>query len=373
MAIALKHTNLDAIVDAYQRDGIVVLSDVDPGPLDTLTQMLSDCSGLTAERIEAAGRGHDDIEVTAEMRQNLARGLMTPELMATCHETFGDVLVRLIGPIVHTSQTFHYQIKKRSESDVVRHGHSGDGREVRALYGIHNELTAARVLTTPSALVCWVPLNDYEGDALYFYPGSHRRGLLVNGWLPRHEDLEGSDRVGPVMKYRPKRGQIVLFHFLLMHGSGAPSATDRYEDGYDPVRISCDLRFFPFCGVLDSSATSLRPDPIGWIHNRMGELSDDLLLAPLYETLAYCGLPIEWPHLPAYSPAFWAQFIEGLLVHDESRMDAAVENLVNTEAGFDPVTSYQERFRAARLCRQPYESIRESVPEAEPVLSSLAR
>ena len=169
MAIPLNDGNLDEIVTAFQDAGIVILSDVDPGPLDMLTRMLSERSGLTPEQIQSAG--HDgNVDITPEMRQRLTRGFMTPELMSTLYDTFGDLVVRLIGPIVHASQDFHYQVKRKSESGVILKGRSSDSKEVQALYGIHNELTAARVVTTPSAMVCWVPLNDYDGTAIYFSP-----------------------------------------------------------------------------------------------------------------------------------------------------------------------------------------------------------
>ncbi len=371
MAIPLNDGNLDEIVTAFQDAGIVILSDVDPGPLDMLTRMLSERSGLTPEQIQSAG--HDgNVDITPEMRQRLTRGFMTPELMSTLYDTFGDLVVRLIGPIVHASQDFHYQVKRKSESGVILKGRSSDSKEVQALYGIHNELTAARVVTTPSAMVCWVPLNDYDGTAIYFYPGTHRVGLLTSRWLPRHQDLEDVDKWGPVVEYRPQRGEVVLFHFLLMHGSGAPSDAGDFDGPHDPVRISCDLRFFPFCGVLDSSATCLRPDPVEWIRARVSEVSDDLLLAPLFETLAYLGLPIDWPELPELSSAYWAQFIEGLVGGDEAQRIEAISRLVNTEIGYDPVEAYHERFRAAQLCEQPYRSIRDSVPEAGPLLHALA-
>jgi ectoine hydroxylase-related dioxygenase (phytanoyl-CoA dioxygenase family) len=364
MYFKLDEKNLDEIVAAFQRDGVVVLTDVDPRPLNILTRMFSEQSGLTPEQIQVAGQS-GGVEITPEVRRRLARGYMTPELRDSCLEVFGDLLVRLIGPLVHTSKTFHYQMKPRSQTDVILRGYHGDGREVEALYGIHNEFTAARVLTSPSAVVCWVALNSFDGKALYFYPGSHRLGLLANRWLPRHDRAEGIERVGEVVEYQPERGQVLIFNFLLLHGSGAAFETPP-SSGPDPTRISCDLRFFPFCGILDSEASCMRPNPIDWIRERAAGLTDDLLLAPLYETLAYLGQPVQWSALPRYSVAHWARFVEGLVKGDENLRKQAIEALVNTEQGFDPVEEYHQRFAAAKLCPRPYESIKEVVPEAEP-------
>lgn len=362
MHFKLEEKNLDDIVTTYQRDGVVVLIDVDPAPLNVLTSMLSKQSGLSPEQIEAAGRFGGG-EIAPEVRRRLARGYMTPELRDSCLEVFGDLLVRLIGPLVHTSKTFHYQLKPRSQNDVILRGYHGDGREVEALYGIHNEFTAARVLTSPSAVVCWMPLNTFDGKALYFYPGSHRLGLLANRWLPRHELAEGIERVGEVVEYQPERGQALIFNFLLLHGSGSAFPTSS-SGGPEPTRISCDLRFFPFCGILDSEVSCLRPHPIEWVRERVAGLTDDLLLAPLFETLAYLEEPVEWPPLPRYSVAHWSRFVEGLIKGDQGLRTRAIEALVNTEQGFDPVGVYQQRFAAAELRSRPYASIERQLPKA---------
>ncbi len=370
MPHALTPENYDAIVADFQRDGVVVLTDVDPRPLEILTRMLAEQSGLDTATIRAAG--HDaGVEIGADVRQRIARGHMTSELRETSHAVFGDLLTRLIGPLIHTSQTFHYQLKPRDQRDVILQGYSGDGREVQALYGIHNEFTAARVLTSPSAVVCWIPLNTFDGKALYFYPGSHRLGMVANRWLPRHDACEGIERVGPVVEYQPKLGEVVIFNFLLLHGSGAAVQGEPMQ-GPQPTRISCDLRFFPFSGVLDSEASALRPDPIGWINAHLPTLTDDLLLAPLYEVLAYMGQPIDWPTLPKHSVAHWARFVEGLVSGDTAQRYDAIAQLANTDIGFDPLQSYLDRFAGAALTQRPYESIRGVVPQAEAMLSSLA-
>lgn len=362
--------NLDQIVAGFQRDGVVVLTDVDQGPLDILTRMLSEQTGLSGEQIRAAGQD-GSVEVTAEMRQKLARGIVTPELRDASLAVFGDLLTSLIGPIIHSSQTFHYQLKPRAQRETILSGAHADGREVQALYGIHNEFTAARVLTSPSAVVCWIPLNTFDGKALYFYPGTHRLGLLANRWLPRHDQCEGIERVGRVVEYTPKLGEVVIFNFLVFHGSGS-AVLGEPQDGPQPTRISCDLRFFPFMGILDSKAQLMRPDPVGWMRDRIAGTTDDLLQGPLFEGLAYLGESIDWPSLPQHSVAHWARFVEGLMKGDEALKRDAVSGLVNTTVGFDPLDSYLERFAPAALCRTPYESVADALPQAARILERLA-
>lgn len=369
MYYPLTSANLDAIVAGFQRDGVVVLTDVDRGPLDVLTRMLSEQSGLAVEQIRAAGQD-GGIEIGDDVRAKLARGSMTPELRDASHAVFGGLLQRLIGPIVHTSQTFHYQLKERSQQDVILHGYHGDGREVQSLYGIHNEFTAARVVTSPSAVVCWVPLNTFDGKALYFYPGTHRLGMLANRWLPRHDQCEGIERVGPVVEYQPRLGEVVIFNFLVLHGSGAALPTT-YPSGPQPTRISCDLRFFPFMGLLDSEAALLRPDPVPWMHEQVRGLSDDLLRAPLWESLAYLGEPIDWPALPEHSVAHWGRFVQGLVTGDAALRDDAIRHLANTTVGFDTIEPYLERFAPVGLVRTPYASIAAQVPQAARMLAAL--
>ena len=362
MSISLNESNLDEIVAAFRRDGFVILKDVDTRPAEILTGMLSDLVGLTEEEIVEAGEPDARLEITPEMRRKLARTDVSDELRDAAHAALAEVLTRLLGPVVHTSRDFHYQLKPRSTSQIVLKGYGGEGQEVQALYGTHNEFTAARVITSPSAIVCWIPLNTYDAPALHLYPGSHRLGLLANRWLSRQVD--DVDRIGPAIEYRPRRGEVVIFHFLTMHGSGAATDDPLPESAGDPVRISCDLRFFPFCGVLDSPARALAEDPLGWIRERMSELSDDLLLAPLLEDLAYWDQPIDWPDLPDGSTAHWARFIQGLVKGDEEQRRDAIERLVNEEVGFDPVSAYHERFAAATFADRPYETIRDVVPEA---------
>ncbi|MFN0181905.1 MAG: hypothetical protein ACKVZ0_24145 [Gemmatimonadales bacterium] len=108
-----------------------------------------------------------------------------------------------------------------------------------------------------------------------------------------------------------------------------------------------------------------------WTRQQAASIGDDLLLAPLYETLAYFGQPIEWPQLPRHSAAHWARFVEALVRGDEAGKAAAIRGLVNTEVGFDRLEGYLERFASAALCRRPYESVAADIAEARGVLQGI--
>ena len=202
----------------------------------------------------------------------------------------GDFLILMLGPLIHVSQTFHPQVKSRPRKYILS-GYSGDGLEVEALYGFHQDFTAGRVTTSPSAVVCWIPLNDCDENCLRLYPGSHSLGFVTNKWLPR--DVSGLDRVGPYVDIQARDGETLLFNFLMLHGGSRPGPK---------LRMSCDIRFFPFCGVLDSPVNVLSKGPVAWIHERLSTVEDETIVAPLRETLAYLGESLAWPTLrPALS------------------------------------------------------------------------
>src|SRR5207237_10929992 len=124
---------------------------------------------------------------------------------------------------------------------------------------------------------------------------------LANRWL--RPDEAGVERLGDSVEVFAREGHVLLFNFLVLHGTTRPGPA---------TRISCDARFFPFCGILDSEATALTPQPLEWIRTRLKERLGDTLDGPLYETLAYLGEPIDWPRLGPQSVLNWARFIEGL-------------------------------------------------------------
>ena len=283
----------------------------------------------------------------------MARPEVTPALRDLCLEVFGDLVVRLLGPVLQVSQSFHPQVKGPATNQTILHGYSDDGKEVEASYGLHMDFTAARIVTSPSAMVCWIPLNTCKQNTLRLYPRCHRLGLITNRWLPL--DIEGLERIGPPIDIQATEGEALLFNFMMLHGASNPSPV---------ARISCDLRFFPFIGILDNAPLSLRPDPVAWVRERISQVSDEKLLAPMYEALAYWGLPIDWPIVPRHSSLHWARVIDALVNQKPAQRQAAVAQWVNEEVGFDPVGAYQERFAQLKLAERPYAAVHQVVPES---------
>ena len=89
MYYPLSSATLDSIVAGFQRDGVVVLTDVDSGPLDILTRMLAEQSGLSTSEIRAAGRD-GGVDISSDVRAKLARGYMTPELRESLAQDLCD-------------------------------------------------------------------------------------------------------------------------------------------------------------------------------------------------------------------------------------------------------------------------------------------
>jgi hypothetical protein len=344
MYFPLRQQQFPAIVDFYSRHGFVVLTDVDPKLAAAFRHVVGETTGLTDEQIRRAGRG-EEVAISSDARAKLARPEMTPELRNLLFATLGDLVVELLGPFIHVSNSYHPQIK-RTQSTYILKGYSGDGLEVEAPYGLHQDFTAARLVTSPSAIVCWIPLNSCEFNALRVYSDTANRGMLTNRWL--RPDEGGVEQLGPSVEVKAEEGQVLLFNFLVMHGTTRPGPA---------TRISCDARFFPLCGILDSEATVLRPDPVAWIRARLREPLTEPLAGPLYEALAYLGETIEWPSVRQHSVLHWARVIEGLVRGDAAQVRDGVAQFVNTQDGFDPAGDYVERFAGLALQPRAYRSV----------------
>jgi len=358
MYYPLKPDNMDSIVSHYAREGFVVLTEVEDAFTDEFTNIVAHKGSLTSQEKDLLGKS-GKIDLSPEQIQALKRIDVTSELSNLCLDVIGDILLKLLGPIIHTSRDFHFQFKKDNERREILKGYSEDGVEIQALYGIHNEFTAARILVSPSGLVCWVPLNTYEGCALNLFPGTHRRGLLTNRWLSKNEI--GRADMGAPVKYYPRRGEIVLFHFMTMHGSG----TSHGQNPVDGIRASCDIRFFPFCGIIDSEPTCLVANPIEWIRERIDQGMDEVLLAPLNETLAFYGERIKSENTRQHSVLSWAEFIRHWLAGNEQEALEAIARLVNTQQGFDTLESYQKRFTQIQLYERPFSTLGIPVPRQD--------
>jgi len=349
MYFQLKPQMFGAITEFYNRHGFVILTDVDPALPAAFRKVLTDTMGLSSQQIRQAGEG-EPMHVSSEARARLARPETTPDLREVLLATLGDLVVELLGPIIHVGNTYHPQIK-RSQSTHILKGYFGDGLEVEAPYGLHQDFTAGRIVTSPNGIVCWIPVNTCEFNALRVFTDTVGRGLLANRWLP--PDEAGVDQLGPSIEVKAQEGQVLLFNFLVMHGTTRPGPA---------TRISCDARFYSFCGILDSEPAVLRPDPVDWIRARLREPRGETLAGPLYETLAYLGESIDWPELHPLSILHWARIIEGVVQGDADEVRGAIAQFVNCERGFDPLAGYVERFSDLALQARPYRSVIPDLP-----------
>lgn len=233
--------NYSDILQHYNDNGFVLLTGVDPQIPTKFREIITNITGLDEARIRAAGQSARELELPIEVRNSLARPPVTPEVQNVLLAVFGDLLTRMLGPVLHVSREFHPQIKRGSPGYILK-GYSGDGLEVEAAYGLHTDFTAGRVTTSPNALALWVPLNTCEKSGLRLYRGSHARGLVTNGWL--RPDTTGLEKIGDYVDIFAEEGQALMFNFSLLHGTAVGSLG---------TRISADVRFFPFCGSLDST------------------------------------------------------------------------------------------------------------------------
>lgn len=347
MHFELRRENFEAILDHYGRQGFVVLTGVNPRIASVFRSVVSSFTGISEEEIQRGGNGRP-VNLSREARAAVARPDTLPEIQDLIVRDLGDLLVELLGPIVHISHTYHPQIKTGLSEGYAVEGYSGDGAEVRAQYALHQDFTAGRKLTSPAAIVCWIPLNACDQNTLRLYSKTHSQGMLARKWLlPDSPEL---DRMGSYVEVEAKPGQILLFNFLLLHGTSRPGPK---------LRVSCDLRFFPFCPTLDSMARILRPDPLGWIRQQLQRPKSETLLEPLIETCVYLGEPVSWPELKPHSVLFWSRYLAAMVNHDQDGITRAISMLTNSEIGFDAAAEFLEWERTNRmpLCTRPYHSV----------------
>ena len=72
MEFPLRTDQWGAIADHYEREGFVILTDVDERPATLLREIVGSLSDLSPERIREVARGHE-ITLSPEVRNRLAR------------------------------------------------------------------------------------------------------------------------------------------------------------------------------------------------------------------------------------------------------------------------------------------------------------
>jgi len=115
-----------------------------------------------------------------ETRERLSRITTTPALSQTILTALQPLWLRVLGPFVHVSSTFHGQFKGGEVAAVDHGGYAKDYLEVQGQYLLHQDFSGAAIPTSPSAATLWVGLNTTPDWNLVLYPGSHRYGLLCH-------------------------------------------------------------------------------------------------------------------------------------------------------------------------------------------------
>jgi len=344
LKIPYTHQHIPDILDHYEQFGFAILSGINGNIIDYFHRKIFEISGLTIKKIQESGTGARTL-LTPEMRKQLARVPIQDDIRNTLFAEFRPLLLELIGPVVHASRDFHVQIKGGRESDYILQGYFEDNKEVEAPYGFHQDFPAGRVTTTPSMVIVWIPLNTCDFAALQLYPKSHKEGLFCNRWI--RPGSAGLERLGTVIDILPEVGNVLIFNAMLLHASQIGPRK----------RVSCDLRFFPFCGVLDSAPSMIADEPLRYIQKRMDQVHGDTLKAPLWETMAYLGHPLPEKEAPKHSVLHWPRYLDRLIHSDQEGADHSLRMLVNEELGFEKQQTFLEKYSRTHLEPKPYAAL----------------
>ena len=285
-----------------------------------------------------------------DVRKVLSR-VQTPEPMAEALlGALEPLLMRLIGPLVHVSSTYHCQFKSAPAADVVKGGYESAYLEVQGAYRLHQDFAGASIPTSPSALTLWVGLNSSPDWNLRLFPGSHRHGLLCHRWLELDDPRLST--LGQPLDVPARAGSAVLFNALLLHGSANPG-THR--------RVSCDIRFFPFCGFLPSRTHALGPDPKDTLRQALENETDDVLRCPVLEDEVYLGHDVPLPESEPLSVLNWANYIARVVRGDADEAVPFLQRFTNGQIGADGPQTYVSAFHGKPLHTDAMQKVREQV------------
>lgn len=345
-----RQANCDDIVNHYDEFGFVLLKGVPQTILTVIHRKVTEITGL--EKTDLEGTHEDRVQraLTPDVRRRLARVAIDSELRNLLFSEFGQLVTHLIGPVVHISESYHVQMKRSAQMDYVLSGYFDDGKEVEAPYGFHQDFTGGRVTTSPSMMIFWFPLCTRSSPALQVYPKSHQLGLFCNTWLA--PDNEGLARLGKPIEIYPQEGELLIFNALTLHASRVSPTR----------RISCDLRFFPFCGFLDSTPHVLTDNPWQFIEARLTHRLGDTIRAPLFEDLAFVGAPLSIPPPADHSVLCWPHYVQARLKGTASDALRYLTNMVNEDLGFEKASMFLEKYEDDHLLMKPYAAILSTLP-----------
>jgi hypothetical protein len=306
--------------DFYADNGYIRLCGVD----DLVVDFKKEIAQLFDVSVENLGDLLDSGKIIEFFNQNKRKQISkiktTKEFQAKILNKLSPFLTQLIGPIVHTSSTFHGQFKW-GNSLPVDHGGYGENSEYLEVHGrylLHQDFTGATIPTSPSGVTLWIPLNKCSDWNLRLYPKSHRLGLLCNHWLQL--DDPNLEKLEPPVDIQAEPGEAILFNALLLHGTSNPGPTHR---------ISCDIRFFPLCGYLPSEPDILNDNPQEFILEQKRLTTQDTLLAPLLETETFLGKDIALIEPERFSALHWVLYEKASLENNRAMAGKALQMMTN--------------------------------------------
>lgn len=333
--LELAGATLEEAIRYFETYGFIVLTDlyedVTLGFLPVLAQRMR----VHPDGMEALlDPDSPPVVLSEDVRERLARIETPPDLARGLLRALEPLLLRVLGPCVHVSSTYHGQFKGGDTPPVDHGGYREASKflEVQGQYLLHQDFTGAAIPTSPSAVTLWVGLNTCPDWTLRVYPGSHRLGLLCHEWLQL--DDERVEPLGAPVDLAATKGSAVLFNSLLLHSSSNPGPRRR---------ISCDIRFFPLTGFLPSIPHALGDRPLDRLTEAMERADGPTLRAPVLETLAWLGVTLPEETVEPHSILNWAQYVSALL-NDRKDSRHWMERFVNEDLGVDPAYVYVEKF-----------------------------
>jgi hypothetical protein len=359
MQLDIRHTQPGRLAEAakfFEENGYLRLSGLRDSIVPAFEQSLAEAAELSREALlpllrPAAGA----VPFDRALRQRLLRIETPPALARLLVSSLTPILKSLLGPLVHVSSTYHSQFKGGAldpeAADLAHYTHEGatDAMELHGAFRLHQDFTGASLPTSPSGLTLWVALNDCTEAPLRILPGSHRYGMYCNKmWEVDDPRLA---KLGPALDIEARVGEGVLFHALLLHGTGKLGPRRR---------VSCDLRFFPLSGFLPSDVHVLDEHPAGFLRRRRAGNLGPVLLAPILEQLAFLGEGVPAEAAPG-SPLNWSNYVVEVLRGRAEEALAHLIRFIDTDLLGEPESVLLERFLDRPLQWDRLEAVRARV------------
>ncbi|MBI2834359.1 MAG: phytanoyl-CoA dioxygenase family protein [Acidobacteria bacterium] len=366
MILDIKHpsaTDLDAAAAYFEENGYFRLSGIGEVTA-TFRSLVADAIGMGDDTLSLYLDPRTERPVfPLEIRQRLARVNTPRPLALALLERLEGVLARLIGPLIHVSSSFHAQFKGGHAKPVDHGGYLPDAQfmEVHGAYLLHQDFAGASIPTSPSGVTLWIGLNSCSDWRLRLYPGTHRLGLICNRWLSL--DDERLEAVGNPVEIEAKEGAAVVFNAMLLHGTGVEGPQRR---------VSCDIRFFPFCGFLPSEVHVLGRDPLGTLARDAERPLGPTLSAPRWEDRVFLGNDVSRDEVPRHSVLNWVNYIARAVRGDWDRALPHLSKFVNERIGLDSVSLYAAKFHGRAIHGSTLQQVRERLARCGIEASRLA-